>query len=64
MVEPFKTTTMRYQVEAFGVVQNSGITTLKFARRIKSRFVKAGANDAQIARYDISEASDYYEVVE
>ena len=59
-----ETTDIRYQVEAFGIVQDSNCASLAEARCIKARFVEAGAKDAQIARFDISPFSDYYVVVE
>jgi hypothetical protein len=59
-----KSTTMRYQVEAYGHVYESRCQTLREARVIRDALKKRGATDAVIARYDTSKNSDYYEVVE
>lgn len=59
-----KTTTMRYQVEAAGVVHESRCTSLREARKVAKKLKESGCWGVQIARYDTSECSDYYEVVE
>jgi|SaaInlLV_10m_DNA_4_1040232.scaffolds.fasta_scaffold56142_2 hypothetical protein len=55
---------MRFQVEGFGIVQESRCMSLKEARGVRDALVKRGCKDAQIARYDTSDHSDYYEIVE
>jgi len=57
-------TVMRYQVEGSGVVQQSGITSLRWARRVASELTAKGCLDVKIARCDVSGVSRHYEIVE
>lgn len=58
------TTAMRYQVEANGSVHESRCSTLKEARKTAKELKTKGCTGIQIARYDTSGQSDYYEIVE
>ena len=58
------TTTMRYQVEANGQVHDSRCYSLKEARFVARTLKQKDCTGVQIARYDSSGKSDYYEVVE
>lgn len=58
------TTAMRYQVEANGHVHESRCYSLKEARTIAKLLKSKGCTKVQIARYDTSDKSDYYEIVE
>lgn len=57
-------TDMRYQVEGGGAVQDSNCSTLREARRVAKALKAKGCQGVQIARYDHSGASNYYEIVE
>jgi hypothetical protein len=58
------TTTMCYQVEANGVVQESMCSSLRDARKTAEDLKQKGCTGVQIVRYDRSGKSDYYEIVE
>ena len=51
-----------YQLCAFGKCQESLIYSLADARRMKRDFIKRGAKDVEIARYDRN--GTYFEVIE
>lgn len=58
------TTAMRYQVEANGTVHESLCYSLSEAQGLARALVEKGLKEVQIARYDRSGRSNYYEVVE
>jgi hypothetical protein len=59
-----KSTEMRYQVEANGFVHENLCYSLNEARKLARRLAKKGLRGVQIARYDRSGCSDYYEIIE
>jgi len=58
-----KTTDIYYQVEANGFVHESMCFTLKEAKILAKTLQGRGCSQIQIARYDRSGKSDYYEVI-
>lgn len=59
-----QSTRIRYQVEGAGFVQHSGLTSLRQAMKAAKDLRAEGCTGVQVARYDTSDKSDYYEVVE
>ena len=51
-------------MEGAGFVQHSGLTSLRQAMKAAKDLRAEGCTGVQVARYDTSDKSDYYEVVE